>query len=140
MTTVVTPFMVWKDTWLVGIREVDAQHKRLVSLLNDLHEGMRQGHGREALGAVLGSLVSYTKAHFAAEERLMQQYGYGELGSHKQEHERLTATVLKYQAEFERSNVALSVEVLQFLRGWLQNHILGTDKRYAPFLQSKGVR
>ncbi|MGD1098576.1 MAG: hemerythrin domain-containing protein, partial [Bryobacteraceae bacterium] len=74
MATTVTPFVTWNDSWLVGVREIDAQHKNLVSILNQLHEAAMQGHGNDVLGKILDSLVRYTTAHFAAEERLIEQH------------------------------------------------------------------
>jgi hemerythrin len=32
------------------------------------------------------------------------------------------------------------MEVLNFLKGWLVKHIQGTDKKYGPFLNAKGVK
>lgn len=142
MQATVTKFMAWNDSWLVGIREVDTQHKHLVSLLNKLHEAMVHGEGKQVLGGILSELVNYTKAHFAGEERLMRQHGYAEYNAHKQEHDRLAGQVVKFQQDFTSgaATSSTSVEVLHFLRNWLQHHICGTDKKYVPFLQSKGVK
>jgi hemerythrin len=142
MQATATQFMAWSDNWLVGIREVDTQHKHLVSLLNKLHEAMGRGEGKKLLGSILSELVNYTKAHFAGEERLMRQYNYAEYNAHKQEHDRLAGQVLQFQQTFSSggASVSSSVDVLHFLRNWLQNHICGTDKKYVPFLQSKGVQ
>lgn len=142
MQATATQFMAWNDSWLVGIREVDTQHKHLVSLLNQLHEAMGGSEGKTQLGGILSELVNYTKAHFAGEERLMRQHGYAEYNAHKQEHDRLTEQILKFEQTFlsDGATVSSSVEVLHFLRNWLQHHICGTDKKYVPFLQSKGVK
>src|SRR5271167_4548385 len=101
MATTTVPFMAWKDSWIVGVQEIDAQHKNLVSLLNKLHQAMTQGEGKDALGSILDSLVSYTKAHFAAEERLMQQSGYPDFIAHKREHTSLAEKVLNFQRTFK---------------------------------------
>ena len=142
MQATVNVFMPWSDSWLVGVREVDAQHKHLVALLNKLHDAMTLGQGRKVLGNVLSDLIAYTKAQFALEEQLMRQHGYSEYTAHKQEHDRLAAQVVQFQQDFMvgGASVSSSVDVLHFLRNWLQHHICGTDKKYAPFLQSKGVR
>jgi len=29
---------------------------------------------------------------------------------------------------------------MDFLKPWLSNHIMGSDKKYTPFLNAKGVR
>ena len=33
----------------------------------------------------------------------------------------------------------MTVEVMNFLKDWLSNHIQTSDKKYGPFLNSKGV-
>jgi hemerythrin len=38
------------------------------------------------------------------------------------------------------TGAAQSMEVMEFLKNWLNDHILGTDKKYGPHLASKGVK
>jgi len=140
MATAAAQFMVWQDSWLVGVKVLDSQHKQLVTLLNELHDAMKSGRGSSIVGGILNSLVSYTHAHFAAEEQLMQMYAYPDFKAHKREHQKLTGQVLDFQEKFSNGTATLSIDVMQFLSSWLQNHILGTDKKYGPFLQSKGVK
>ena len=140
MATIATPFVTWNDTWVVGVQEIDAQHKHLVSLLNDLHEAMKQGKGSDIMKNILGSLIQYTKAHFAAEERLMQQSKYPDIVAHKHEHVLLTEKVVAFQNDFEAGRIGIGVEVMQFLGDWLRGHIRGTDKQYVPFLHANGIR
>jgi hypothetical protein len=33
-----------------------------------------------------------------------------------------------------------AIEVMEFLKDWLGKHILGSDKKYGPFLNAQGVR
>ncbi len=130
----------WKPEYSVNIREIDDQHKKLVDMINELHEAMVQQKAKEVLGSVLSKLVSYVATHFANEERLMQSNGYPDFAAHKEKHEKMTAKVLALQKEWQAGKAALGIEVSQFLRDWLDKHILGTDQKYAPFLNSKGVK
>lgn len=139
MTATTPPFVIWKDSWLVGVQVIDAQHKNLVSLLNQLHHSMSAGHGKDVLGEILGSLVRYTQSHFATEEQLMQKSGYPDFIAHRREHELLTRQVVDFQRDFEAGKAGVTVDVMQFLRNWLQTHIRESDQKYAPFLQAAGV-
>jgi len=131
--------MPWKDEYSVGIRQIDEQHKRLVRLLNELHQAMCEGKSREVMTGILSQLVDYTKGHFAAEERMMQGYLFPGYAAHKVEHDQLTKTVLKFQQEVTSGKAVMSIDVMDFLKNWLRNHILATDQKYGPFLKSKGV-
>jgi len=139
MPTTSAPLIRWDATYSVNIAILDAQHKNLVSTVNELYKAMLEGRSKDHLGQILSSLVSYTQEHFAAEEKLMLQYRYPDFNVHKAEHDRLTGTVVEFQRRFLSSEVGLSIELLDFLRDWLAKHILGSDRRYSPFLTAKGV-
>jgi hemerythrin len=40
---------------------------------------------------------------------------------------------------FERGEIALNVELLNFLRDWLNNHIMKEDHQYGPWLNEHGL-
>jgi len=78
--------------------------------------------------------------HFAHEEKLFAQTRYPEAAAHKKQHDELTRQVLEVQAKFHRGETGtLTLEIMNFLRNWLVNHILGSDKKYGPHLNSNGV-
>jgi hemerythrin len=139
MATAAALLFPWNDTYSVQIGIIDMQHKNLVKLVNDLHQAMVVGHGKDELGRILSSLISYTKAHFKTEEHFLDSHQYPDYAKHKSEHDQLTKTVLDFQGKFLRNEIGLTVEVMEFLKDWLGKHILGSDKKYTPFLNSKGV-
>ncbi|MCX6136111.1 MAG: bacteriohemerythrin [Ignavibacteriales bacterium] len=133
-------FIEWRPEFSVGIPTIDAQHVKLVQLINKLYDGMMRGSGQNVLGGVLGELEQYAKTHFALEERLLNGFGYPEYRQHKAEHDKLTTQVDQYVNAYDAGKGQLSMEVLMFLKNWLENHILATDKQYSHFLIDHGVR
>jgi len=118
---------------------IDAQHQRLFQLADELFNAMTAGKGNAALSSVLASLVSYTKLHFAAEERLMQECKYPEYIQHKKEHDLLTAKVAAFQKDFDGHRVAMTIQLMQFLKDWLTHHIQESDKKIGSYLQESAA-
>ncbi len=132
--------IVWNSELSVGVPSIDNQHKKLVTLLNQLHDAMMGGKGKEVVGPVLKGLIEYTGTHFKHEEDLFARTGYPEAAAHKKEHADLVRKVVEIQEKYETSGPGiLTIQVMSFLKDWLTKHIQGTDKRYVPHLQSKGV-
>ncbi|MFZ5776337.1 MAG: bacteriohemerythrin [Thermodesulfobacteriota bacterium] len=129
----------WTDRYSVGVKEIDEQHKQLINMINELHEAMLAKQGKEALTKVLNKLATYCVSHFAVEEKLMSTHGYPEFAEHKDKHVKMTAKVKALIGEVESGKSTISIEVMNFLKNWLDQHIMGTDKKYGPFLNSKGV-
>lgn len=129
----------WDNSFSVNIGVIDMQHKKLVSMVNELQQAMVEGSGKGKLGIILSNLVGYTRGHFRTEERLMQTHAYPDFLAHKSEHDHLTETVMDIQCRFRSNETGLTIEVMEFLKDWLRNHILGSDKKYSPFLNAKGV-
>ena len=134
------PLIAWDQGFSVGVGSIDEQHKKLIGLLNDLHDAMRFGKGRDVLGKVLAELIDYTAYHFRTEEGLFAKYGYPEHAAHEREHRDLTRQAMELKERFERGDTAITIDVMNFLKDWLNDHILGSDKRYGPFLAGKGVQ
>jgi hemerythrin len=132
--------MTWSDEYCIGVSIIDQQHKKLVKLLNQLHEGLLAHREEESLTSILTELVNYTDWHFLTEERLMRNHRYHGYEAHQKEHETLTRKVLEFQRTFQLSAPTIAVEVMDFLKSWLANHILQTDKLLGSFFKEKGVR
>jgi hemerythrin len=130
----------WKKEYSVEVQQIDKEHQNLFGMLNELHDAMKSGKGSQVAPEVLRRLVAYTREHFAYEESLMIRAKYPDFDKHKAEHDRLTGEVTKTVQDFEAGKVMLSMKLLDFLKGWLQNHILTVDKKYTSYMQSAGIR
>ena len=128
----------WKEEYSVSVKRFDADHKKLFSLLNALSDAMAKGHGRFVIQSVLHQLIDYTRQHFAAEEIAMRTVAFPGLASHAAEHRALTAKVEKFAAECGEGKI-ITIDVLYFLRDWLDHHILVTDRKYAEALEQSGL-
>ena len=129
----------WSASYSVGVGSVDAQHQNLFAMGRELHAAMVAGQGKAALGRILDRLVQYTTVHFAHEERLMRLYDYPDSAAHRAQHEALTKQVLKFQEDFDAGRAAMTVQLLQFIRNWLQHHIQESDLKLAPHLKERAV-
>jgi hemerythrin len=129
----------WSDSYSVKVKQFDEQHKKLIDMINQLHDAMKSGKGSETMGPVLKALATYTQTHFAAEEQLMKHYGYPDYESHKKEHNQLVMQVVDIQKQLLAGKAPITQTVMNFLRDWLVKHIQGVDKNYGLFFNGKGV-
>ncbi|MGB9852179.1 MAG: bacteriohemerythrin [Candidatus Kapaibacteriota bacterium] len=132
-------FIEWNDNYSVGVSIIDNQHKQLIRIINELHEGMGTGKGKDVLGKVLFELIQYVNTHFKTEEEYMKKYGYNEYEAHRYEHEKLTDEVKRFHEDFKSGKAILSIQIMNFLRNWLMDHIIVKDKKFGKFLNEKGM-
>lgn len=132
--------ITWSNMFSTGVGEQDAQHKKLIDLINQLNDAMQAGRGNDVLGKVLSELVNYTVFHFGYEEKLMGQYGYEDTAAHKAEHAKFVQTAGDFKKKFDAGNAVISVELMNFLRDWLTTHIMKTDKKLGQALNKAGVK
>ncbi|MGC8495423.1 MAG: bacteriohemerythrin [Syntrophobacteraceae bacterium] len=129
----------WNEKYSVNIREIDEEHKKLIGLVGQLNSAMRQGKGKDALGKVLYDLIQYTRTHFADEERIMKSGGYPDYQDHKAKHDWMTNRVAAIYKDYQEGKTTITIEVMSFLEQWVEKHIMGTDKKYGPYLNAKGI-
>lgn len=130
----------WNDTMSVSVAEIDNQHKKLVAMINELNDAMAKGKGKEAIGKIINELITYATTHFATEEKYFDMFKYPGALVHKKEHADFVKKVGEFQDGFSKGSLSLTIEVMRFLKDWLTKHILGSDKKYGPFFNEKGLK
>jgi hemerythrin len=128
------PVIEWSDDLSVGVDVLDNHHKRLIELMNRLHDVLRT-NDEDVVGGVLGELIRYTYYHFGEEERLMEERAYPDLEAHRQSHRIIAHHVREMEAEYDANPRSLvAAELFEFLSDWLIHHIRNEDSRYTQAL------
>ncbi len=132
-------FIEWSDKIAVGHDVIDRDHRVLVDLVNRLYDGIAHGRGQARIGEILDELTDYIKGHFAREEALMAKAAGQDFTKHQTEHRTLVAGVEDLVDKHRRSEVQISMEVMEFLKDWLTKHILDSDRQLVSRLRAAGV-
>lgn len=114
---------------------MDEDHRILVHCYNEVFRVSAADVAPAIFNGALARLIDHTWSHFHCEESLMAQVSYPAAAAHKVEHAVLldSAMMLQKKALFDISR-PMSTEPLAFLRSWLLNHIVETDKELARFI------
>ncbi len=116
----------WSPLFETGLDEVDAQHRRLVELVNDLGDKLDSGEP-ERIDATLTALADYTVYHFGCEEALMDAAGvdaeYAE--RHRDTHRRFVQQVTDWM---EQRHVAGTADHLHSLPCLAIAPVFGDDR------------
>ncbi len=130
-------FVRWEDTYSVDIAMIDDQHKRLFELLEQFHEAIRHKQTKLAISDILKGMTNYTVYHFSSEETLMTRHNYPAYLQHKNAHSMFIDKVSNFRERFESGQLLIPLEIANFLKDWLSNHILFTDKHLGHFISQQ---
>ncbi len=117
----------WKETYATGIDQIDGHHKHLIDLLNKSYFLILKDGTQDELRQLLAELIDYAKYHFDAEEELMRAHDYADIDGHLRQHFSFTNKVLSFEKEAREGQKYLPVDVFDFVRKWLLDHILTID-------------
>lgn len=130
--------VIWNDAYSVGMPEIDDQHKVLFDLINQLWEAIVNRSTIEQQLELIGKLEHYTLSHFTAEETFMRAFEYPDFDIHKKAHESFVKKIAHEKANLQATQ-HLSLDILNFLKDWLIEHIMVSDKAYARYCREKST-
>ncbi len=131
--------ITWIEDYSVHVREFDEHHKMLTEMINSLDEANCEDETGDAALEIVVRMTGYAAQHFSAEERYFDKYDYPGAEIHKREHAAFVKKVKAFELAFINGSTTLSTEVLDFLCGWLKEHILSSDKKYSSFFNERGL-
>ena len=135
-------FIVWKEKWNTGITSIDDQHFHFVEILNKAYELNENDFNKIKINEILNDLIEYARIHFSTEEDYFEKTGYPSKNEHLEKHKELLTQVLEFSSKFENvKDVTKNVkDLLNFLKDWLENHLIQMDHEYIPWLKEHGVK
>jgi hemerythrin len=132
-------YFSWQESYSVNVQEIDNQHKQLIEMVNTLYEAMATNKGKDVQKSIIYDMVDYAVHHFETEEHYMQRVQFPGFAEHRQEHAKFAAKALDLKERIDRESFILTMEIMAFLRKWLNDHILGTDAKYAKHFNDNGI-
>jgi hemerythrin len=129
--------MTWTSQYATSVPEIDEHHQTIITQLNTLHDQMKQGKGKQEIISTLEFLTTYTKMHFAAEEKLMQTYNCPVAELNKQQHAEFLQKVVNFGTRFDNEGASptLTLAIQHELTDWILNHILKIDQQLKSCVQ-----
>ncbi|HHT41876.1 MAG TPA: hemerythrin family protein [Firmicutes bacterium] len=131
--------MPWSPSLSVGIELIDEQHKEWFDRAERLFEAGKKGQAKEYIGELLEFLDSYTRKHFADEEKYMAQMGYPGLEEQKKAHASFIAQLAELRQNYDSSGGSISVIINanKIVIDWLTKHISQMDRKIGEFVNKK---
>jgi hemerythrin len=129
----------WHEEYRVNILRVDNQHRRLFEQGNAILDAIQCNRAIEEVIALFDAMAEYARYHFGEEEGMMGRHNYPELDNHRAMHARLIDQIDGFRFQMFDTEQVDEAEILHFLQDWLVTHILTEDRKYAPFMNERGV-
>ncbi len=130
--------IIWSDDFLIGIEELDYEHRCLIEDINKLYRELREHVDMGRAKVTLGTIYSRIQSHFALEENVMVSHKYAHYAQHKSEHDHLLDEYTERMTKFDRNpNLEDQKAIEDILRQWIVDHILTSDKKMSLMITSE---
>jgi hemerythrin len=129
----------WDSNYETGIPGIDYEHHQLVNALNEIHDLITMNAGQNKISDALADFYALAAAHFALEEKIMQDHNYTGLESRRDTHYRLLDQVREIMDAYEVGASQAGEGLPATLREWLLEAIDSDAKLFAE-INEAGLR
>ena len=134
--------VTWSDSYSMGIKLIDDQHKGLLSFVNEIFDHATGNEEEEHawFKVVMRQVVQYIREHFTTEEKFMiatKFHGYAE---HKKTHDEFTLVVANCIKDFQSGKRLVLEKFAYFLKDWVLTHVAVMDRQYSDYFKQIAIR
>lgn len=123
--------IAWSNKLSVNIETIDQQHQKLINMINEFYDEITKKSNKVLIAELIHKMKTYATEHFRAEEKLFKELNYDDVDDHIRKHEQFIEKVEDLEHRFRNGKLILSIEITEFLKKWLVNHIQKIDMEYA---------
>jgi len=127
----------WNEGMSVGIPEIDADHQRFISLLNELNRSITERMKATEIHKRLQHVIDDTERHFEQEEKFFHEWRYPNAAVHAGIHKQVLNTLKKIQDSFIPYGLEAEwLDAALKIKNILISHIQIEDMLYAKYFKS----
>jgi hemerythrin-like metal-binding protein len=127
--------LAFTDKLKCGDAVIDSQHRRMVHIVNELLGAALDGKLGEAEDRLLDELVRLAEINFRTEEEWMRRCSYERYEMHAEAHAHLLNELVELRAGLFTRHEHLNRKVVLFVRRWLENHLVHSDRDLAESIR-----
>ena len=126
---------VWDDSYVIGIPEIDEQHRLLFDMIEDLAEVAEGRSPGEAMTPLMGKIVALARSHLQYEDTLAARgpdKAYENAAGDRAEFVKKIEGLARY---LETAPVDALHTTVEFLKDWVIDHTLLDHRRFRRSFQ-----
>ena len=121
--------LAWKDEYCVGNETIDAEHRRLFDIANEILNINNPLMETPRIVELVKELYGYMQKHFEHEEAHMESISFKEIKEHKAMHESIIEemnVILKKSKNY----IHLDNLLVTLMKEWVRKHIVEEDVKH----------
>ena len=126
----------WDDVMVLGIADIDEQHKTIIEKFTELSEAFQTGKGTDGIPEMIAFLNDYAERHFALEDRYMLKYAYPKIDEQRNEHGEFTRDFRELRKRMQQEGVSREIAIATSgkLIRWIIQHISNHDREMVSYV------
>ena len=129
----------WLPTFEIGVETIDAAHRRLFDMANELRSAIAK-HDREASRVAIEAFIAAAEKHFAEEEKFLVEIDYADTEAHKGYHKLLLDKAKRLKRVCDEAMEEGKVEgCYNEVIAFLIDDIVRGDKQFKSYLDQLGL-
>ncbi|MBK1717076.1 bacteriohemerythrin [Thiocystis violacea] len=129
----------WSDVYLIGIADIDQQHRGFFAASHRLYEDILDREGKSAVTEAITFMRDYAESHFQTEEVFMREHDYPAIKEHLRQHVAFFRSLdeLENDLMIFGPSQDLADRALDITQDWLIDHIADEDMLYSLHIKGR---
>lgn len=133
-----TVHIEWRSEWDSGNEEIDRDHRKIISMGNELLTLSLSNGTEQQIQEQLDRLMDHIQQHFASEEKILSATDYPDLKNHSRRHQSLISDAIILRQRFIGKEIDPTPFFYFLVDKIILDHMLTVDVGFFPYTKING--